>query len=143
MSGGADPGGIGAFIRSEETHADIHIVRDISKEAGIFRWAFLNPEMQFRVKTSEDLNFQMEFAIPEVTFKKTGPVTVSCSINGRPLGSVRCPNWGQYSLKKPVPADWVQPKDLVHVTFHAEPRWISPEDKAELSFLLRSAGFVD
>jgi hypothetical protein len=28
------------------------------------------------------------------------------------------------------------------VAFEANPRWISPEDGAQLSFLLRSAGFI-
>ncbi len=126
----------------EDPRAEAHIVRDISTERGVFRWAFLNPEIRVRVEDNRNLKFAMEFAIPQVTFKVTGPVTVSCEINGHPLASMHCPAAGKYRLEKAVPAEWVEPQKPTHVTFHAEPRWVSPEDGQQLSFLLFSAGFV-
>jgi hypothetical protein len=88
------------------------------------------------------LKFAAEFALPEVTFKVTGPVTVSCAINGHPLGSIRCDHAGDYRLEMPVPDGVVQANQETHVTFEANPRWISPEDGAQLSFFLHSAGFT-
>src|SRR5215471_4140328 len=38
---GLNPGGLGAFINMEDPTAPEYIVRDISSERGIRRWAFL------------------------------------------------------------------------------------------------------
>ncbi len=132
-----------SFVNMEDPAADAYIVRDISSERGVFRWTFLDPEIKLRVEDNKNLKFAMVFAIPEVTFKVTGPVTVSCAINGHPLASMRCPKADKYRLEKPVPADWVEPRRPISVTFHAEPRWVSPEDGQQLSFLLFTAGFVE
>ena len=54
---------------------------------------------------------------------------------------LRCDHAGDFKLEKPVPDGLIVPGKFVRVTFEANPRWISPEDGAQLSFLLRSAGF--
>ena len=139
---GPDPGTVGSFVAMDDPLADQYIVRDISSDRGYRRWAFLHPEMRFRVKDASHLNFAAEFALPEVTFKVTGPVTVSCAVNGRPLGSMRCDRAGDWRFEKPVPQGVVEAGKDIHVTFEASPRWISPDDGAELSFFLHSAGFT-
>ena len=53
---------------------DDYLVRDISPEHGFRRWAFTRPELRFRLQDVRHLIFTAEFAIPEVTFKVTGPV---------------------------------------------------------------------
>ncbi len=126
----------------DDPKAEDYIVRDISPERGVFRWTFVNPELRLRVETNQNLKFTMEFAIPAATFKVTGPVTVSCAINGHPLASMVCPRADKYILEKPVPSEWVEARTPIHVTFHAEPRWVSPADGEQLSFLLFNAGFV-
>jgi hypothetical protein len=140
---GPDPGGLGPFITMDDPQVDDYLVNDISPERGIRRWAFQRPELQFRVKVARHLKFSAEFAIPEVTYKVTGPVTVSVAVNGRTLGAMRCDHAGDFRLEKPVPEGLVLPDKTVRVTFDANPRWISPEDAAQLSFLLRSAGFTE
>lgn len=135
--------GLGQFVRMGETLAPDHMVRDISTEQGVFRWAYRHPELRFRVERAEGLRFLAEIAIPEVTFKTTGPVSVSAFINGKPLDSIRCPQPGKYEISKAVPSGWIDVTKVVQVTFEAEPRWVAPDDGNELSFLLYSAGFVD
>jgi hypothetical protein len=122
--------------------ANEYVVRDITLERSPLRWALLHPELRFQVKETRNLKFAAEFVIPEVTFKVTGPVTVSCSLSGKPLGSIRCDHSGDYRFEKPVPEGWVKAGQPISVTFQAEPRWVSKEDGAQLSFLLRSAGFT-
>jgi hypothetical protein len=139
---GPDPGGLGPFVTMDDPVSDEYIVKDISPGRDFRRWAFIAPELRFMVKDGSRLRFSAEFTIPEVTYKVTGPVTVSCSVNGKKLETMRCDHPGDYHLEKPVPDGWVQAASTVHVTFNASPRWISPEDGAELSFLLRSAGFI-
>ncbi|HEY1338530.1 MAG TPA: hypothetical protein VGF59_13525 [Bryobacteraceae bacterium] len=126
----------------EDPAAADYIVRDVAPEVGFQRWAFRSPELKFRVKSAEGLKFAMDFAVPEVTFRDTGPVTISGGVNGQSIGMMRCDHPGDYRFEKPVPAAAVDPERDVHVTLTAEPRWISPQDGAQLSFLLRGAGFT-
>jgi hypothetical protein len=139
---GGDPGGPRAFITMDDPQVEDYLVNDISPERGIRRWAFTRPELRFRVQDTRHLIFTAEFAIPAVTYKVTGPVTVSYAVNGRTIGSIRCGHAGDFRLEKPVPDGLVEPGKSVRVTFEANPRWISPDDGAQLSFLLRSAGFT-
>jgi hypothetical protein len=126
----------------EDPAAADYIVRDIAREPGFQRWAFANPELKFRVKESAHLRFTMEIAIPQVTFAKTGPVTVSAAVNGQGIGSMLCSHSGEFRFEKRVPARAIDPDRNVVVKLAAEPRWIAPADGAQLSFLIRSAGFL-
>jgi hypothetical protein len=139
---GQDPGGLGPWIFMDDPASDDYIVRDISPGRDHHRWAFQHPELRFRIKEPGYSKFAAEFAIPDATFRTTGPVTVSASINGVSLGSIRCDHAGDYRMEKPVPAGSLNPGSEVHVTFEASPRWVSPDDGAQLSFYLRGAGFV-
>jgi hypothetical protein len=139
---GPDPGGLGSFITMDDPIADDYIVKDISPGRDFRRWAFIAPELRFALADNRNWKFAAEFTIPEVTYKVTGPVTVISAIAGKRLVTLRCDHPGDYHLEKAVPDDWIVPSKQVHVSFEANPRWISPEDGAQLSFLLRSAGFV-
>jgi len=139
---GFDPGKVGTFVAMDDPLADQYIVRDISSQRGYRRWAFLHPEMRFQVQDASHLKFAAEFALPEVTFHVTGPVTFSCAVNGQPLGSMRCDRAGDWRFEKTVPPGIVEPDKEIRVTFQVSPGWVSPEDGAELSFFLRSAGFT-
>ncbi len=140
---GSDPAGVVAFINMADPVADDYIVRDVSHDAGVYRWAFQHPEMRFRVRQTSHLRFTASLGIPEVTFKVTGPVTISYAIDGRRLGLLRCDHFGKYEVSEPIPDGWVQPDQYIHVTFEADRKWVSPDDGAQLSFLLFSAGFAE
>src|SRR5262249_39839656 len=111
-------------------------------EHGIRRWAFLHPELRLSVANSSNLTFAVEFTVPEVTYKVTGPVTVWCALNGKRLAQIRCDHPGDFRLEHPVPDGLVEARKPIQVTFEANPRWIAPDDGAQLSFLLRSVGFT-
>ena len=140
---GPDPGGVGPAVRMADPDANDYIVRDIGLMPGIWRWAFLHPELRFRVRHSEGLRFTAEINIPEVTFKVTGPVIVAYSVNGRRLAFVRCDHPGTYTIDQAVPPAWLAPGAYIHVTFDADRHWVSPDDGAQLSFLLLRAGFTE
>ncbi|HWB87228.1 MAG TPA: hypothetical protein VG675_24000 [Bryobacteraceae bacterium] len=139
---GLDPGELRPAVQMDDADADRYIVRDISPEPLALRWAFLHPELRLQVENAEHLKFYMEFVVPDVTFRETGPVVVSCSINGKLLGSVRCPHPGRYRFEKPVPPGLVKERVPVTVSANAEPRYVAKADKAQLSFLLAGAGFI-
>jgi hypothetical protein len=139
---GQEPGGLGAFVTMDDAAADDYIVRDIAPNRDHHRWAFAHPELRFRIKESGFATFTAEFALPEATFKATGPVSVSAAVAGKTLGSIRCDHAGDYRIELPVPPGILAPGKEVHVTLEAAPRWVSPADGAELSFYLKSAGFT-
>ena len=138
---GPDPGSDLAFVKMDDPQANEFLVKDISPGSDFRRWAFIHPELRFRVKDARNLTFTAELTVPEVTYKVTGPVTVTYSVNGKTLGTLRVDHPGDFQIEKAVPEGVVEPGKYISVTFDAHPRWISPEDHAELSFLLRSAGF--
>ena len=74
---GQDPGGLGPWVVMDDPAADDYIVRDISPGRDHHRWAFQHPELRFRVRDASYSRFAAEFAIPEATFRTTGPVTGS------------------------------------------------------------------
>ena len=142
LVGAEDPAALGPFIEMGDPRSDDFVVRDVTPEHAALRWTFLDPELRFRLKETAGLSFEMRFVLADATFKVTGPVTVSCAIEGRPLGAMRCDHAGEYRFIKPVPESWLATGKEIHVTFSAEPRWVSPEDGNQLGFLLRSAGFI-
>ncbi len=138
---GPDPGGDMAFVKMDDPVASEFLVKDISPGSDFRRWAFIHPELRFRVKDASNLIFTAELTVPEVTYKVTGPVTIRYTVNGRELGVLRVDHPGDFRIEKAVPAGLVEAGKYISVTFDTHPRWVSPEDHAELSFLLRSAGF--
>uniref|UniRef100_Q01ZZ8 Lipoprotein n=1 Tax=Solibacter usitatus (strain Ellin6076) TaxID=234267 RepID=Q01ZZ8_SOLUE len=139
---GPDPGGLNAFVTMDDPVSDEYIVKDISPGRDFRRWALTAPELRFVVKEPGHVKFAADFTVPEVTYKVTGPVTVFYAVDGKKLGSLVCDHPGDFHVEKPVPEGWIEAGKQVHVMFQATPRWISPEDGAQLSFLLRSAGFT-
>ena len=140
---GPDPSGIGPAVSMADPDANDYIVRDIGLAPGTWRWAFLHPELRFRVKRAAGSRFTAEINIPEVTFKVTGPVSVTYSISGRPLGLLHCDHPGTYAIDHPVPSAWLTPGEYIRVTLDADRHWVSPDDGAQLSFLLLRAGFTE
>jgi hypothetical protein len=138
---GSDPSGVGAFVKMSDADADDYIVHDIGRMPGVWRWAFTHPELRFRLKSAEGTHFVGEIAIPDITFRVTGPVRITYFIDGRMLGSIRCDRSGKFDIDQAVPAGWVEGNRYVHVTFETDRRWVSPDDGAELSFQLLQAGF--
>ncbi|HLI86631.1 MAG TPA: hypothetical protein VKV17_22180 [Bryobacteraceae bacterium] len=138
---GMDPGGVSAAVRMSDADADDYIVRDIGTMPGAWRWAFAHPELRFRLRSAGAWRLTAQIAIPEVTFRVTGPVRVTYFVDGRKLGAIRCDHPGQFVIDQAVPAEWLAPGRYLHVTFEADRHWVSPEDGAQLSFQLFQAGF--
>ncbi len=139
---GHNPGGRGAWVAMDDPAAADYILRDIAAQPDHHRWAFAHPEMRFRLKDGGYSRFAAEFAVPEATFKSTGPVTIRVAVDGTALAPFHCAHAGDYRMELAVPQAALRDPQDVHVTFETSPRWVSPEDGAELSFYLRAAGFL-
>ena len=137
-----DPGQLLSFVNMNSRFAGEHIVRDIDPNPGEWRWAQARPQLQFAVPAGAQLRFAAHLAIADATFKKTGPVTITCSINGRRIGATTCPRAGAYHLAYDVPRRWLVQGSRAEVDLVADKLWVSPVDGVRLSFILVSAGFV-
>lgn len=143
VSDGRDPGDLGIYIDMGDPFAAEYVVRDISPEKSNWRWAFVRPELKVRAPRTQRFRFAMEFAVPEVTFRVTGPVRVTCYLDGKSLGPMPVHEAGRHRYERPVPPGWVQPGATVSVTADVDKRYIAKDDGAQLSFLLSAAGFVE
>lgn len=136
--------GLGHFVRMNVAGADLYIVRDVAPvvESGSWRWAFKRPELRFYLEETADLKFALDFAVPEVTFRHTGPVTLSLLLNDRPFRQIRCDQPGPRELVWPVPAGLLRTRAVNTVVLEPDKVWVSQEDGATLSFILTRAGFL-
>jgi hypothetical protein len=141
-SGAPDPGVLGNSVKMDDAAASGYIVRDVSDELSPWRWTFVHPELKLVPDGAHNLKFWMEIAIPPVTFNVTGPVTLTCFLDGRPLGAMRCASAGRHRYERPVPEGWVQAGKAVKVTAEVDKRWVSKDDGAQLGFLLNAVGIT-
>ncbi len=133
------------LLAMDDVEADDHIVRDIqgAVEGVGWRWANQNPELRFTLPRTKDLKFACDFSLPAVTFKDTGPVTVSFFINGKLLDKTRYTEAGERHFEKLVPAGWLKTGETTMVRAEIDPPWIAPSDKTKLGFILSRIGFID
>ncbi len=118
-------------------------MRDVSltSEGAGWGWTYLVPTLQFGLKQTEQRVFTMDFSIVPMAFHSTGPVTLSCFINGNLLAKVNCPRPGEYHLQRPVPASWLRTSEPNYVRAVLDKVWTAPADGARLGYVLLRAGF--
>ena len=124
--------------------ADSYIVRDISPAIPKtpWRWTYKRPELRFILYNGVGRKFIMDLAVPEVTFKETGPVTISVFINDHPLDQARYDTPGQKHMEKPVPPEWLKGVMIVNVAAEIDKVWTQPQPGSpKLGFILFRAGF--
>jgi hypothetical protein len=131
------------FVTMNHPKIDQYIVRDISYalEGGSWRWTGKRPALRLHAPPDQELNFITDFAVPEITMKETGPVSITFFLEGRPLDRVRCDAPGQRRFQKRVPPEW-QLGGIITAEAEIDKVWVSPEDGRELGFVLVRAGFV-
>jgi hypothetical protein len=142
---GAEPNPIGTFANLGEPSADAYIVSDITGyvESSSWRWTRKRPELRFFLDSIQNLKFEADFSIADVTLKETGPVTISIFINGHRLDSVKYAVAGRKHYRKPVPEAFLLPKAVNFAALEIDKVWVSKTDGAVLGFILTSAGFTE
>ena len=137
-------GELGYFLSMADPHADAYLVKDVAPEGpGTWRWVYDHPTLRFLVPDVPRLKFAMDFAIPERTMRETGPVTLTISINGKPLDSLRCEHGGEQHYAHDVPRDLLRPNAINLVAIDPNPVWVSKADGGRLGFILSRAGFTE
>jgi len=136
-----DPSPLKPYIKMNEGGARDHFVRDIGKElqGGTWRWTQLRPTMMFVLPSTKGQKFSAEFAIAEITFKDTGPVTMTISVNGHELDKTTYSQFGAQHFEKPVPEAWLRAKAENLVVMEIDKLWVAPADKVTFGFILTAA----
>src|SRR5437879_9069310 len=69
------------IVNMADADASSHFVRDITGiSEGTWRWAAQKPAVKVHVNVNQGLRYVIDFGLPEVTLKQTGPVTVRFAV---------------------------------------------------------------
>ncbi len=109
---------------------------------GAWRWALEHPVMRFYLPALTRAKFTMAFVLSEETFRVTGPVTLTFSINGRILERVRYEKPGEEQYTHQVPPEFLKPQAINIVGVEPD-KVAAPHPGEKLSFLLIRAGFTE
>ena len=137
----APPTELAMYITMNDPAAARHLVRDIGGlEDNLYRWTSRRPELEFWLLGARRIKFAMSFALPDVTMKVTGPVTLSILINGQPFDQPRYDQPGNHQYEKDVPPELLKARARNSVVIEPRPVWKGPDGRA-LGFVLTEAGF--
>ena len=126
-----------------DSDAENHFVQDISPslQVNTWRWTGKRPAIRIFPKTTQRLSYFIDFAISDVAFAQTGPVTLSYFVNDHLLDRVRYTVPGRQRFEKPVPADWLDANGYAILAAEIDKVWIPPQrDAKPLGFILVSVG---
>jgi hypothetical protein len=132
------------FLNVANPNADAYIVKDIGDktEGGGFRWVYAHPVLRFLVPPMEHPKFLVDFALPEPTFRMTGPVTLTFSINGRFFDKRRFAEMGQQHYEREVGDGFLMFGALNLVAIDPDKVFVA-EDGVKLGFPFSRVGFVE
>jgi hypothetical protein len=118
-------------------------VRDISPElTGTWRWTGQRPAIDIFMRANEDVRYVIDFALPPVTFKETGPLQLSFYVNQHLLDTVRYTQPGVKHFEKPVPAEWIPVGRESTVGAEIDKVWTDPADGNRFGFILVRMGLT-
>jgi hypothetical protein len=130
-------------LNMDDPDAPLHFVRDISPGlAANWRWTDQRPAVRIRVRAVENLKYTIDFTLPQATFKDTGPVTVTFTVNDHVLDRVRYAASGSRHFEKAVPADWVVINKDATVGAEVDKPWVSKEDGVRFGLILTRIGLT-
>lgn len=134
---------IARIVSMADSDAPAHFVRDIPPgEPAAWKWTNQNPAVKLLLKTNQNLRYVIDFTVPEVTFKQTGPVALTFSVNGHVLDTVRYAAYGEYHFEKSVPPEWVDTQKEAIVEASIDKVFVAPGDGAKLGFILTRIGLT-
>lgn len=98
-----------------------------------------------KVKTAgvENVHYVIDFSVAGATFKETGPVSVTFSVEDHELGTEHYNQPGQQHWEKIVPAEWLQPNTETEIGAKVDKVWTSPGDGAKLGLILTKIGLTE
>ena len=136
--------GLNYFLNMNNPNANAYLVEGIgsSTEGTGFRWVFDHAVVRFFVPRMDHPKFTMEFAIPERIFRKTGPMTLTFSINHKLLDRAIYAQSGQLAYEHEVPPELLNWDAINLISIQPDKVWTSP-DGDKLGFVVSRLGFLE
>jgi hypothetical protein len=107
-----------------------------------WRWARKRPTIRLPLKSVSNLKYHIDFSLPDVTFKETGPVTITFFVNNQKLDEVRYPDPGQKTFEKPVPPPMLKEMSDNELAAEIDKTYMPKDDNKPLGFIITRFGFV-
>ena len=135
--------GLSHFVAMSDPTAGAYIVEGFRQTSeGPWRWANARPMLRFYLPPIARAKFTMAFALPEQTFRLTGPVILTFLVNGRVLDRARYDKPGEQQYTHDVPAEFLKPDGINTVAIQPD-KVAEPNPGEKLAFVLISAGFSE
>jgi hypothetical protein len=130
-------------VDMSDPDADRSIFRDIAGPGDTpWRWSQQRPALRIKVRANENLKYTIDFALPGITFKDTGPVTIAFTVNDHVLDRVRYTEPGDHHFEKQVPADWLTLDADAIVGAEVDKLWTSPTDGKTVGIIIARMGLM-
>jgi hypothetical protein len=131
------------MVNMGDTDAESRFVRDISSELdGSWRWSLARPAVRIRVRADQNLKYKIDFTLPDVTFKDTGPVTITFTVNDHVLDRILYTRAGEEHFEKPVPPQWMEAGKDAIVGAEIDKLWTSQRDGKQFGFIITRIGLT-
>ncbi len=130
------------MLEMSDPAAERAFVSDIDRgpQSSPWRWTSQRPTVKLTLKSTLNLRYRMEFTLPEVTFKDTGPVTITFFVNDQLLDTVKYDKPGDKIFDKPVPDAMLKPMTENTLAAEIDKVWMSKDDGRKLGFILSRVG---
>lgn len=131
-------------VNMSDPDAPALFVKDINSglEAGTWRWVGKRPTVRVRPRSIEGIHYVIEFTLPDVTMKDTGPVTLSFYYDDHLLDTITYKEPGQKKYDKAVPPYWIVSGKDALISAEIDKMWTNKEDGTQLGFILTSIGLT-
>lgn len=141
------PGGVEAnlpmFVRISEPNIEKHVVQDVLSDQPGAAWRWTNQHPRLKVLIDGDpanSEFVVEFTVPGVVLKQTGPLQIKFLVNDHIVGSGRYPTEGKQVFHTPVTREMLSNPDQAVFGMDVDPVYVAP-DGVKLGVLLEAIGF--
>jgi hypothetical protein len=130
------------MLEMSDPGIDRDIVADIAKgqQSSPWRWTAKRPTVRIMLKSTSNLKYHIQFALPDVTFKDTGPVTLTFFVNDQELDKVRYDTGGDKTFEKPVHPSLLKAMSENTLAADIDKVWESKNDGQKLGFILVNIG---
>lgn len=113
------------IVRMRDPDVDHFLLQDmLSYSVGQWRWTRQHPRFRIFVAGPKERQVYARFAIIDGIFRKTGPVTVSITVNGKPVAAPRYVAAGEYEFSQPVPELMLAEHSPAIVGFDIDPVFV-------------------
>jgi hypothetical protein len=143
MPTGEDPRPEVRMLKMSEVDALLNVIQGVPAAGRDERpWTEERATFQFRVRSLENTDFRMQFALEPVTMKQTGLVRITITADGSVFDSFVKTSPGDYEYRRAADRIPVRPYQPLIVTISIDPPYIAPESNTKFGILLTSIGFV-